>query len=158
MIYIPMVGLPPSVNEAYVDIPFKVGKITKTRRKLSKKGEKYKNETKAYFSRTYPAEMQLVRPDECTGWAMVLDMPDVTNKGWPEKAENRYKVKDASNRVKIVEDCMADAFGINDTQFFLQLVAKREGVGYTHIWVWNIEVEGWLPDGFIQSLRRLQPH
>lgn len=146
------------MNEAYRDIPFKVGKVIKTRRKLTKKGEKYKNETKAAFSRQYPAEMQLVRPNECTGWAMVLDMPDVLNKGWPEKAENRYKTKDASNRVKIIEDCLAESLAINDAQFFLQFVAKREGVGYTHIWVWNIEVEGWLPDGLVQSLQRLQPY
>jgi len=158
MIYIPLIGLPPSINEAYSDIPIHTPQGIKVKRKLSKVGEKYKNETTSAFSRKYPSEMMLIKPNECTGWGMVLDMPNLLNKGWPDKAKTRYKEKDASNRVKVLEDCLATAFGFDDSQFFLQLVAKREGRDYTHIWVWNIETEGWLPNGFIQDLSRLQPH
>lgn len=158
MIYIPLIGLPPSVNEAYSDIPIHTKEGIKTKRKLSKVGEKYKNETTSAFSREYPVELRMVHPNECTGWAVILDMPKVVNKGWPDKTQSRYKTVDASNRVKLLEDCIATALGIDDAQFFLQLSAKREGRPYTHIWVWNIEVEGWLPYGFIQDLSRLQPY
>jgi len=158
VIYIPIIGLPPSVNEAYSDIPIKTPQGIKAKRKLSKKGEKYKNETTSLFSREYPAEMMLVKPNECTGWAAVFDMPNVLNKGWPDKAESRYKTKDASNRVKILEDCLMTALGVDDNQFFCQLAFKREGREYTHIWVWNIELEGWIPGGLIRDLSQLQPY
>jgi Holliday junction resolvase RusA-like endonuclease len=158
VIYIPLIGLPPSINEAYRDVPFHTPQGIKTRRKLSKIGEKYKNETTSFFSREYPIEMTLIKPNVCTGWAVVLDMPQVLNKGWPDKAESRYKAKDASNRVKLLEDCLSAALGFDDAQFFLQLSAKREGREYTHIWVWNIEVEGWLPNGLVRDLSRMQPY
>jgi hypothetical protein len=128
------------------------------KRKLSKVGERYKNETKSLFSKEYPKEMQFVKPNECTGWGILLDLPNLLNKTWPKGADTRYKKIDASNRVKLLEDCLATAFGVDDSQFFMQFAAKREGRDFTHIWVWNIEQEGWLPNGLIRDLSELQPH
>jgi hypothetical protein len=158
MIYVPLIGLPPSVNEAYYPVSAKVKGVTVVMQKLTKKGERYKNETASTFSREYPTEMNLIRPNHVLGWAAVLDMPKVLNKTWPKTAENRHKKVDASNRVKLLEDCLAKALGIDDSDFFLQVAIKREGPAYTHVWVWDIEKEGWLPHGFIQDLSRLQPH
>jgi Holliday junction resolvase RusA-like endonuclease len=158
VIYIPLVGVPLTTNHAYYNQPFTKKGIVHVQQKLRPAGKKYKTETKGALSRDYPSQMLEIVTDGPLGWAFVLDFPDILNKGWPKKARTRYKKFDVSNRVKLLEDALSTAVGMDDSQFFLTLAAKREGRPFTHIWMWKIDEEGWIPHGLVLDLSRLQPH
>jgi hypothetical protein len=158
MIYVPLIGLPPTVNHAYFERVVKIGKRVTTKRILTKEGKKYKNETKSSLAKTYPAQMREILTDGPVGWGFMLDLPNLLNTTWPEAAKTRYKKLDVSNRTKLLEDALSDSVGMDDSQFLLALAAKREGQPFTHIWMWKIEEEGWIPHGLVQDLSGLQPH
>jgi Holliday junction resolvase RusA-like endonuclease len=150
MIFMQVPGLPLSVNHAYEDnVIVKTGKKGRRKyivnRKLSEEGDAYKQETSTYLSRYFPEEMQIMKPNVSLGMAILLDMPDIFNKGWPEKAKTRYKKLDVSNRVKLLEDAIAHAGGIDDSQFVNVMSAKRQGAEQTSIWIWNADEEGLIP-------------
>lgn len=52
-------------------------------------------------------------------------MPDLENSGWPGKSKHRYKKRDVSNLLKLVEDVVCIYLGIDDSQF-LSLTAKKK--------------------------------
>jgi hypothetical protein len=53
---------------------------------------------------------------------------ELLNKGWPKKqAKTLYKKVDAGNRRKLLEDCLAEALGIDDSLFFSVHLEKRIG-------------------------------
>ena len=51
---------------------------------------------------------------------------NVENKGWPKKAKNRYKKNDISNRLKLLEDAVSDAVGIDDSNTFEITLTKNQ--------------------------------
>jgi Holliday junction resolvase RusA-like endonuclease len=58
------------------------------------------------------------------GLTITLEMPNLENKGWPKSCETRYKRQDGSNRIKLLEDIIADVLGIDDSQFLELHVLK----------------------------------
>ena len=48
----------------------------------------------------------------------------VYNKGWPDKAQSRYKKADISNRILLLENGLKDTTGIDDCQNFELVVLK----------------------------------
>jgi len=80
----------------------------------------------------------------------MFQFPELTCKGLPDKAKNRYKRVDLSNRVKLLEDSLVTVLGIDDSCFFTLLLRKTEGEEATHIWVWN---EGKEPDGATRAIQ-----
>ena len=141
MIHIAIPGLPISTNHAYTNIVTGHGKKRIIKRVLTKEGRKYKTETTAYIVERYPAEMTMFKQDTPYGYIIQLVFPNLLNKGWPDKAKTRYKKLDASNRVKLLEDAAAEAFGIDDCNFLSTRADKAQGDEYTHLWVWNMEEE-----------------
>lgn len=158
MIYTPLIGLPLSTNKAYFDQVIRTTHGLTAKRKLTKAGGKYKNETKGTLARDYPPQMKEILTDGPVGWACMFDMPNLLNTTWPKDAKSRYKKHDVSNRIKLLEDSLSAAVGMDDSQFLLALAAKRKGHPFTHIWMWKIEEEGWLPDELVRNLSVLQPH
>jgi hypothetical protein len=145
MIHLAIPGLPPTTNHAYTHILKSAGhgkaKTTIPIRTLSTAGKKYKRETSAYLVRTYPTEMRIFKPDTPYGYWVQFHFPELLNKGWPKEAKSRYKKLDVSNRVKLFEDALFDASGIDDSQVMQGTPEKVAGPEYTHIWVWNMEEE-----------------
>lgn len=134
MIKLEIPGLPPSANHAYFNLPG-------GGRGLAKEGKKYKRETLSHIVRSYPALLATVRMNEPYFLYIRLYFEDVQNKGWPNKAETRYKTLDASNRVKLLEDTVKDACGIDDAQHMMLMVEKRQGAPKTEIFLWNLQEE-----------------
>lgn len=134
MIHITLLGIPLSSNHAYFNHP-------RGGRALTKEGKKYKVETTTYIARAYPAALATIRKNEPYCVYFRLYIPDVENSGWPKKAENRYKTLDVSNRVKLLEDALKDACGIDDSQHFIVIVEKRPGQPKTEIFMWNLQEE-----------------
>jgi Holliday junction resolvase RusA-like endonuclease len=141
MIHIAIPGIPISTNHAYMTMVVGGGRKKIPKRVLTPEGRRYKVETSAYIVQHYPAELGVFRPNKPYGYIVQIAFSNLLNKGWPEKAKTRYKKLDASNRIKLLEDAMADAFGIDDSNFLSTRVDKVEGEENTLIWVWNMEEE-----------------
>jgi hypothetical protein len=155
-------GLPPSANNAYVNLPH-------GGRRLSKEGEKYKHETIAHFTRNYRREFMIFKPN--TPYLMVMSFyfDAIENAGWATgTAKTRYKKFDATNRPKLLEDVLKDAAGIDDSQNLDVYLRKRaiadcriphpSGVAgqpllqeHVDIMIWDLEKEANPFDGALRQ-------
>lgn len=138
MIRIELAGLPPTLNHAYI----------KTRggaRALSEEGRAYKRETTVQFAREYQAEMRALRPNVPYLVYLRLYFEKLENDGWAKGKTSRYKTLDASNRIKILEDCLMTAGGFDDSQNMVFIVQKRQKISTelerTIIWLWDLSCE-----------------
>ena len=165
MIYLSVPGVPISTNHAYKTIRQRVGNKSISKRVLTEEGRAYKNETKAFIARTYPQLLPFFKPN--VSYSLLIEFvfhgrEELYCATWPEKAENRYKQLDVSNRTKLFEDALAASTGLDDRQNFNIAIAKTWHRDYasTNVWVWNREEEGSPIDDLIQQLKAAtpQPH
>lgn len=135
MIHLRIDGLPPSSNHAYFNNP-KGGRTT------TDAGRKYLTETAGHLQQRYRREMMFFKKNVPYCFLVRLYFQEVENKGYPTSAENRYKKLDGSNRIKLLEDALKNAGGIDDSQVLLFLVDKKHGLPErAELWVWNLETE-----------------
>lgn len=141
MIHLHFDWLPPSVNHMYMTAMKGSGRARIPIRVLTKEGKKFHNETTAELVRRFPTELKIFKPN--TPYMVVgkLFFPNLFNKGWPGKAESRYKKFDADNRLKLLLDVVKDAGGIDDSCILDLRIIKAEGPDSTHLWVWDMEKE-----------------
>ena len=63
--------------------------------------------------------------------AYILEMdfyfPTLVNKGWPKKAKTFFKKFDVGNRRKLLEDCLSELIGIDDSLFLRLILSKNMG-------------------------------
>lgn len=134
MIKLHVDGIPPSANNAYATV--------RGRKILTKEGRKYITETKTHFAERFPKEMRFFRVNVPYLVVVRMFFEAVENKGWfTGEAETRYKRIDLSNRLKLLEDCLKDAAGIDDSQHLRIILDKQQGKERTEIWVWDLEDE-----------------
>jgi Holliday junction resolvase RusA-like endonuclease len=131
MIEVCVLSLPPSSNRAYIN-------VRGGGRALSTEGRKYKTETTAFLAQNYPSELKQILPDTKYFCYVRFYFEAVMNK---EGAQTRYKRLDTSNRLKLFEDCLKDACGIDDSQFFIWTIEKRQGDERTECFIWDMEKE-----------------
>ena len=144
MIHLSLPGLPPSVNHLYQDQTFRGGggKLM-TKRVLSEEGRRFKKETLAHLVKNFQPQLRFFKKNVPYVFYYRFITPDLFNATWPKKAENRYKRFDASNLVKVLEDVIVEAAGVDDSNYLTVVSEKRKGPKEeTHIWIWNIEEEG----------------
>jgi Holliday junction resolvase RusA-like endonuclease len=69
-------------------------------------------------------------------------LPALVNKGWPKKAKTKYKRKDVSNLIKIIEDLLSWCLGVDDSCFLEVSVRKLDGSlsGFTGVRIEVYEV------------------
>lgn len=134
MIYLCLPGIPPSANNAYLTVNHM--------RVLTKGGRKYKNELKSYVARHYPEELKIFVKDE--PYVILVEFvfkgrDSLMSKTWPDKAADKYKKVDVTNRVKLFEDVLAEATGIDDRHNFTVCATKRWDRDHemTNVWVWR---------------------
>lgn len=146
MIYMVVPSVPPSANMAYEHKPRKArtGKGFKTvhMRVLSEEGRAYKIATSTHLSRRYPTELRLFQKNRPYALFLCFTFPvgELTVKAFPGQSDNRYKKLDVGNRLKLFEDALAKATGIDDSHNWLITLLKREGKEEaTHIWAWDME-------------------
>jgi Holliday junction resolvase RusA-like endonuclease len=148
MIHMVVPSVPPSMNHAYENKPRKVkvgGRFqTKHIRMLSEEGRAYKIATSTHLVRAYPTEMQVFKKNRPFALFLCFVFPQeaLLVKGYPAKSDNRYKKLDVGNRLKLFEDALTEATGIDDSHNWLVALTKRTGPEEaTHIWVWDMEHE-----------------
>jgi Holliday junction resolvase RusA-like endonuclease len=149
VIWILLKGLPPSANHAYFNLP-------SGGRTLSSKGKKYITETKVELARQHPQAMRFFKKNVPYLLLFRFRLESLENKGWGKgKVESRYKRIDVSNRVKLLEDVLKDAGGIDDSQNITIILDKQQCVGLeetTEIFAWNLEEEA---SPFDEQLKRV---
>ena len=146
MIHLVLLGLPPSSNHAYENLP-------RGGRRLSDQGKRYKLETQGYLASNYRRQMTIFRPNAPYVMAVKFYFEQLVNSGYPDSAKTRYKRVDGSNRVKLLEDTLHLAGGVDDSQTFQSFWEKEQGVPErTLIWVWDREKEGSPFDAVFRSL------
>lgn len=139
MIHFSIPSLPPSVNHAYF--------IRGHQWILTTKGRKYKNETETHLQREYPKEMMIFKKDHRYQIYFRFHVEATKNKLWkPGGKVNKYKKFDGGNMCKLLEDCIASAGGIDDSQTMRSTWEKKDGdPERTEVWVWDLDNE---PDPF----------
>lgn len=138
MIYLSIPSIPPSSNNAYSNIR------GTNKRVLSKDGKAYKIETMAHLVRAFPREMAKFKKNVPYLMMVRFWIVGVETKGFPKTAENRFSRLDTGNRLKLLEDSLKDACGIDDSQnvtLLLQKIHPPSGIQKTEIWVWNLDEE-----------------
>ena len=109
---------------------------------LTKVGKKFKAETAAHLTQNYPAELARLKANMPYTAAYLFRVKDLETKGYPKKAKNRYKKLDASNRIKLLEDVLADVMGIDDSANMVVLAAKEAAESEsTDVFIYADEVE-----------------
>lgn len=120
---------PPSVNKAYAT-------TRSGRRLLTSEGKLYKQSVRDIIGQRYSAVTpELNRLGQHPLSLTVKIYTSVENRGWLEgKAKNRYKRVDVSNRVKLLEDALFEALGVDDCLVFKLTVEKIDSDNeYVHI-------------------------
>jgi Holliday junction resolvase RusA-like endonuclease len=135
MIRLELPSLPPTTNHLYV----------KTRgggRALSEEGRKYKTETTSLLQREYSRELFTLKKNVPYLVVFRFWFETLENKGWAKGETSRYKKLDVTNRAKVIEDCLKDAGGFDDSQDFIVILEKRQGMPErSTIWMWALGSE-----------------
>lgn len=136
VIYLHLPGVPPSANNAYANIR------GTNKRTLTPEGRKYKQGVSSGLARQYPSEMRIFEKDCAYLIVVRFTFEAVFTKGWPTKAESKYRRIDVSNRLKLLEDALKEAGGIDDSQTMTLVLDKKQGdPEKTELWVWNLDKE-----------------
>ncbi len=144
MIYFHIPTFPPSSNAAYANIR------GTNKRVLTTEGRAYKTATIAHIARNYPLSVRTIEKD--VGYYVVVRFwfESICNSGWPEKAQSRFKKQDVGNRLKLLEDSLKDACGIDDSQHlgvFIEKVPCCPGEKpFTEVWMWHQNEESPIAD------------
>lgn len=114
--------LPPSSNKIYEPV-WVQGKPRGKR--LTTEGRKFKVRAMKVIQQDGRSALLNLKPDVPYVLTIVIFFDKVFNKGWPSKAESRYKKVDATNRVKLIEDTAADGVGVDDRHNFRIVLEKH---------------------------------
>lgn len=136
----------------------------RNKRILTKEGARYKTETKTFIARNYPSQLTIFSKEHQYAVLVRVTFKGkdlLYNKGFATgKAESRYKKLDATNRIKLLEDALAEASGIDDQQNFVFTIVKdwSENNEFTDVWVWQRHVESNPIDEFLRTFVFIEPH
>jgi len=138
--------LPPSTNNAYFNVRGR-GRV------LTTEGRRYLTVTLGYFQKNYRREMMIFKKNTPYFVVVYLYFETVENKGYPKTCTTRYKTFDGNNNLKLLEDALKDAGGIDDAQTLQFFWAKKQGMPErTKLWIWNLETEVTPFDDALRSL------
>lgn len=116
--------MPPSSNLIYVNKRGGGGRF------LTTLADQYKTTVKAYLGEHYMMEISDLNPDGMysVGFNFLMKPEDIFCKtfgnGKKNSAKSKYQKVDSSNRIKLLEDCLKDVTGIDDSQFFEVTASK----------------------------------
>ena len=151
MIHLTIPGVPISQDQAYESVTKGKGPKRITVRRLSDEGHRYKKDVRAHVLRHYPEALNFFKPN--FPYLLIISFcfdgwETLNNKSWLEedpkkRAKTRYKRLDVSNRIKLFEDALAEAVGLDDNHNFFLGVGKTWSTepASTKVWAFNREEE-----------------
>jgi Holliday junction resolvase RusA-like endonuclease len=113
--------MPPSVNKLYY--------VRNGRKALSSEGRALKEQMRAAIVLLCAASAATSQIENVPlQLSLEFYFPEIENRGWSQnKTQTRYKKVDVSNRVKLVEDAIVEALGIDDSAFMRIHLSKHGG-------------------------------
>ena len=119
--------LPPSVNNMYI--------YTARGPRPSGKMKQFKAKASMEIAQQIPFGGNPLDGNKPHRLSILYYLPALYNKGWPSKAKTRFKRRDVSNLVKVLEDVLAECLGIDDSCFTEVNIRKLDGPtnGFTGI-------------------------
>jgi Holliday junction resolvase RusA-like endonuclease len=120
-LFIPI--LPPSSNKIYVNKRGGKGRF------LSTFANQYKIKVKNHLGENYFTEINILKPETIyeISYIFLFKKEEIYNitYGKPKGAKTKYKKLDVSNRIKLLEDCLTEITGIDDSYFFTLSIKKK---------------------------------
>lgn len=152
MIYIVLNSLPPSSNQAYINLPShkKKGKpggkeeggMSRGGRVLSSAGKAYKKEVINHIVKHHGMQTQQLKKNATIGCLIAYGFPDMYSKGFPENAQWRFRKNDLANRPKLLQDAIVEATAFDDSQICFDYKYKYQSEEpQTTIYIWNEDDE-----------------
>ena len=141
--WLPMV--PPSTDNAYMPVVKHVAGRPRAIIILAPDGRKFKTEATAHLAKHFPTQLKEMRPNLPYMLFAKYHMKTVENVSYPNSAKNRYKGFDTTNRIKLLEDVIADVSAVDDSHYIIgagMKVKSATGKEYTEMWIWSLEEEG----------------
>jgi len=140
--------LPPSVNKLYTlaTKKTKTGKIIAFKR-LSDEAQKYITWASTELGKSWAFQHKL-DPNRPHSLTLKFFLPKVEHAGWPAKAKSRFVKRDVTNLIKILEDIIAKASGVDDSATFELDIQKRLSEDSPRVEISLRE----LPKGFIDEV------
>ena len=111
--------LPPSVNKLYVNNRWKG-------RTLSAAAKQFIAQAKIELLRQWIFLPKALNPNVAHKLQITFYLEKVINKGWPKTAKYKFKKQDVTNYIKLLEDVISIACGIDDSSFLDVEAKKRE--------------------------------
>ena len=108
---------PPSANDLYFSHP-KGGKV------MSQKGRSFQRRIIDQINQELGPRLHLFKNDLAYEVRVTVFFPTILNKGWPGKAQQKYKKRDADNILKLLLDTISKAIGVDDANFLMVTVEK----------------------------------
>ena len=132
--------LPPSVNKLYTLATKRAGKKVVAFQKRSIAANKYITWASTELAKQWglsPIKLEPNSPHELT---LIFYFPKIENSGWP-KTKTRFKKKDGNNYIKLLEDIIATACGVDDSATFDTHVFKRLSTGKPRVEIVISQIE-----------------
>jgi len=132
----------------YPELPPSSNKIYFRGTRLRREAREYKERFKYYVTRTYLSTLQQLNHDGAYAVTLRFFFPTVINETYGQgknAAKTWYKKFDLTNRVKLLEDCVRDVIGIDDSQTFMACQEKHHSPDNPRVEVFIQEVD---PDYF----------
>jgi len=121
MVWIPF--LPPSSNKIYEPVWVKGKPMGK---RLTGSGRRFKIRAMKVIQEGGRAALLNLKEHIPYELTLAVFLEKVENKGWGKgKAESRYAKIDVTNRIKLIEDAVADAVGVDDRHNFRVSLEKH---------------------------------
>lgn len=110
--------LPPSDNKIYFNLKY-------GGRALTKDATKFKNLVKVKIAKLSVTDIISFKKN-IPYRIKIKVFTKLYNKGWPEKAKDRFKRVDTLNRTKLLVDAITEAIGIDDKHIVSAIVEKED--------------------------------
>ena len=132
--------MPPSSNHIYMPIG------GHGRMALTKEARAYAEQFSEYIHRNYGHLINRLNPEGVFAVHIYFFFPTLLNKGWDTKVKSRrplsrYKRLDLENRRKLLDDCIRDAIGIDDSLFLATSAEKHHDPVNPHLEIILQEVD-----------------
>ena len=109
---------PPSINKLYFNHP-RGGKA------MTNEGKRFQRLVVEQIQQEIGHKLAQFKEDQPYEVRITVYFPTILNKGWPEKAQQKYKKRDADNILKLLLDTLSKAIGVDDANFLMITVEKQ---------------------------------
>lgn len=152
--------LPPSSNKIYEPVWVRGKPMGK---RLSTSGRRFKVRAMKVIQEGGRAALLNLKEHVPYELTLAVFLEKVENKGWATKsAESRFTKIDVTNRIKLIEDTVADAVGVDDRHNFRLVLEKHCDPDHPGLYVILTEVSekevGLTKEQYEVRLRQPEPH